>query len=197
MTRSHAAKLIGLSPRQLDEAIRPRLPEGAQTGIGRHLRIDARQLVATLVEYRIEQNAPVTDDPDPLMRGVASPALEEYRQVMTRIQKLNLAEREVRLIPVDMLEQVHSQFAGPIRDCGDQLQRQFGSEAVNILNEAIDEGVSAVEKCLADARRKSDSIRNSKTGDAMQDAKASDHAKVRRGRNSASKRPVPRPAVSV
>jgi hypothetical protein len=55
-TRHQAAELLRLSPRQFDEAIRPRLPDDAVDGTGAGLRFYAPQVVQTFTWYRLERS---------------------------------------------------------------------------------------------------------------------------------------------
>ena len=76
---------------------------------------------------------------DPLLSGFDSPALEAYRQAKAALANLDLAERERELIPLDRLQQFHSDMAAVLRQASDTLQRHHGPEALAIIEEALRE----------------------------------------------------------
>lgn len=78
-------------------------------------------------------------DADPLLVGSGSPALEEYRRERTRLVKLEREEREKTLLPRDLVHEGLGRIATILREAGETLQRQFGSDAHQLLNEALDD----------------------------------------------------------
>jgi hypothetical protein len=151
-TRIQAAQLISLSPRQFDDAVRPRLPEEARQGKGGRLRYSAPHVVSAFVGYRVEQEIPPVDIDDPLMAagGSSSPQLERYRKY-----KADLAEREVKELDKDLVRRgslvtaLHPALAA-MRGTAERLGNQFGNEAVEIYNEGVDEFVAAIKAVIGE-----------------------------------------------
>ncbi len=84
---------------------------------------------------------PLTDGSDP-----ESPALERLREEQWKLKRLERLEREGRL--VDREEQHHllARIAANLRNCGEQLQRQYGEGALEILTDAIDDCQKLIDK---------------------------------------------------
>lgn len=79
-------------------------------------------------------------DADPLLGSDGdSPALEEYRRAKAALARLELAEREGKLVPVDELHGLLTEGAAVLRRAGETLSRRFGNEALQVLNEALAE----------------------------------------------------------
>lgn len=84
-----------------------------------------------------EDTEPNPDDM-PLYAG-SSPALERQRAARASIAELELAQRRRELVPVADLRPALSQISSRLREAGDQLRRQFGPEALDVLIEAVDD----------------------------------------------------------
>jgi len=192
LTRTQAANLCRLSPRQFDEAIRPRIEEQYQFGDGRNLRFEGHAVVAALVQYRVVQAAPKPsfgDDVDAeLMAGGDSPGLERYRNAKADLAEMDRDVRRGHLVPMAELEPVLTSFASVIRGTGDNLQRKFGPDAAEMLNAGVSEAVGTIESFLSDVRAKSDTISDSSNGDVDDDAAPANDARVRRGRTGHPRR---------
>jgi hypothetical protein len=78
---------------------------------------------------------------DPLLvaEGVASPALEKYREARAALAELDLQERQRDLLPRQAVHEVFGRIASRLRDAGEQLGREHGSEAHDVLTEALDD----------------------------------------------------------
>lgn len=74
---------------------------------------------------------------DPLLVGSDSPALEQYRRQRARLAELDVAEREGKLISREKLHAAMAKFAGVIRQAGEVLQRQYGTDAHKVLDDAL------------------------------------------------------------
>lgn len=85
--------------------------------------------------------SPSGDNGDPLLvaEGVASPALEKYRETRAALAELDLQERQRDLLPRQMVHEVFGRIASRLRDAGEQLGREHGSEAHEVLTEALDD----------------------------------------------------------
>jgi hypothetical protein len=87
---------------------------------------------------------------DALMAGSGSPALEEYRRERAVLARLDRLEREGQLLPRDEVRDALVRMAALLRAAGDLLGRQFGSEAQDVLNEALDDVQAEISRSLAD-----------------------------------------------
>lgn len=90
------------------------------------------------------------DCDDPLLAGENSPALERYRDERAKLAKMDRLERERTLLPRDEIHEMLGRVAGIIRGAGDGLQRQYGSEAHALLDEAMDDAVKEIESYFAE-----------------------------------------------
>ncbi len=88
---------------------------------------------------------------DDLLGGDSSPNLEKYRAARARLAELDLLERERSLLRVDVMRDALSRMSSIIRDAGDILQRQFGTEASKILIEALDDAKTEIDAALTHA----------------------------------------------
>lgn len=87
----------------------------------------------------------VADGEDPLMAGVNSPALEEYRRARAKLAELDLLERKQVLLPRDQIHEGLGRITSVLRMAGDALQRQYGPEAQRILDEALDDAQREID----------------------------------------------------
>lgn len=71
--------------------------------------------------------------------GRVTPALERYREEQAALKRLDRLEREKILIRVDVLHSELLQVFGLIRQAGERLQRMYGPEAQDVINEQLDE----------------------------------------------------------
>lgn len=150
VTRTQSAGLIGLSSRQFDEVIRTRLPKSAKRGAGKTLRYDAAEIVAAFVSYRFEQEAArfPTDEDDPLLNGAGgnTPNLERYRGYRADLAKRDVEERDKVLVRRNVILDALRPALSGMRCAGEKLIRQFGNDAGDIYNEAVDNFVESVNR---------------------------------------------------
>lgn len=86
---------------------------------------------------------------DPLIAADGdSPALEEYRRHRARLAELDVAEREKSLINGSHVQGALLAAMRVVRAAGERLQRRFGIEAHQILDEALDDGEKAIAEAL-------------------------------------------------
>ena len=86
------------------------------------------------------------DSDDPLLGGENSPALERYRDERAKLARLDRLEREKTLLPRDQVHELLGQIAALLRGAGENLQRQFGSDAHAVLDEALDDADREIER---------------------------------------------------
>jgi hypothetical protein len=91
----------------------------------------------------------------------SSPALERLREVQYEIKKRELAELDKTLVARDAMRKMLTQGATILRGLGDTLQRQFGPDALDLLNDALadfDRSIEAFfeEQAAAEAEQTDD-----------------------------------------
>jgi hypothetical protein len=74
-----------------------------------------------------------------LLQGSDSPALERYRTAKAELIELDLSERRGELIPRDEIHNLFTRMGSRLRQAGETLQRKFGAESQEILNDALDD----------------------------------------------------------
>lgn len=88
--------------------------------------------------------------------AVTSPALEWYRREKARLARYDRLERERTLLPREQVHVMMMRIANLIRCCGEDLQRRFGTEAMEILNDTLDEVARQVDEELSEKIRSFD-----------------------------------------
>lgn len=137
LLQTPAAYLLGVSARKLrDYADAPRLDNDTY---------DAKALVAWWTG-----RAAGSADPDPLLAGGMSPALERYRLARASREELELDARRRVLLPREGVHHGLAAIARIIRGCGERLQRQCGREALEILNESLDDAQREIDRLCGD-----------------------------------------------
>ena len=68
-----------------------------------------------------------------------TPNLEKLRGEKYRLAKLDRLERQRQLLPRRLVRELLGFNAAKLRNLGEQLQRRFGPEALDALNDTIDE----------------------------------------------------------
>ena len=101
---------------------------------------------------RIAEGAPAKIDDDPLLAGSAdSPALERYRHEKALLAKLDRLEREGDLLPRELVADGLAQISRVLRETGDALLRQFGTDAHELLDDALVDLKRIISQSFADA----------------------------------------------
>jgi hypothetical protein len=75
---------------------------------------------------------------DELLSGPATTELEGLRRASRLLKELEYGERKKQLLPRDRVHDGLTRIASLMRDCGDSLQRRFGPDALDILNQHLD-----------------------------------------------------------
>jgi hypothetical protein len=145
--QKHWREMSGRQARTINEqAIRYGLPFG-----GRH--VDLTELVPALHEFLAANARKLAGEEgsDPLMSGVASPALERYREERAKLARLDRLERERSLLPRESIHDGLTQIASILRAAGETLQRQFGPDALDVLHGALDDAQKTIDALCFDA----------------------------------------------
>jgi hypothetical protein len=80
----------------------------------------------------------VSDDAELLDPDQVSPALERLREEKWKLARLDRLERESELVAREQVHQLLTRGANLLRAAGELLQRQFGPDALEVLNDALD-----------------------------------------------------------
>jgi len=131
--QKHWRQMSGRQTKVVNEqAERYGIPFGGAT-------ISLPAVVRAFHDFLADNAAKLAREDDPLLQGGSSPALERYREERAKLARLDRLERERQLLPRDEVRESWGRMAAILRSAGDTLQRQFGAEAVEILNEALDD----------------------------------------------------------
>jgi len=118
--------------------------------------IDLPKVARALHDFLAANAQKRARDDDPMMAGgggSGSVHLENYRKERAALAKLDRLERQRRLLPRDQVRAAMGRGAAILRGAGDALERQFGSQAVDLLHEALDGAARAVDRSFAGAAR--------------------------------------------
>ena len=163
-TRKEAAAFVGVREPNFDQNIRAYLPADAvQRGDRRRVWIWGPAIIALLTEREREKakSASSNGDGDPLMvDGSDSPALERYRLARARIEELNYETRRGKYIPVDQLQQGWHAMANILRDAVARLRRQYGNEAGDLIDEALDDAEQTISETLTQPHDHENSVQS-------------------------------------
>lgn len=138
-TTGQVASVFGVSP-QAVQAWRRSIPTDAEVwrevqGRGRGARA-IRWDVPALIAYRERQAAARTTEQG---ETPAERELRRKRAAEADLRELDLAERHRRLVDPSVFQGYLDRLARLLRETAQSLQRQFGNDAGQLLNEAIDD----------------------------------------------------------
>lgn len=103
---------------------------------------------------------------DPILAGGNSPALEKCRHEKWLLLQIERRQKERELIPVRMLAECHGQVANVLKTCGETLERIYGTDAGDILREALDAAQMRVDQLLANYENSQEAIDGQSAEDA-------------------------------
>lgn len=196
LTRTQCAELIGLSSRQFDDVIKPLIPDDAKTGDRLTLRYDAKAVVIAIVKYRVSQ-VPKQPSEDPLMDvpGGNVAWIDEYRKWKAGREQIKFYEEHGESISIAELEPVIGQFAAEIRRTNENLQKRYGPESSDILNEGVDEALRNVTEFIGKIRAQPIAQVDAGAGGSVPDGPAPNNEGVCGTRDKAPQRRVRKPEV--
>ena len=142
--QKHVREMAGITTQQLnDQAERYGLAFGGPV-------LDLVALLRSLRVFLAKHSHKFADTDDGLLGGENSPALERYRDERAKLARLERLEREGKLLPRDRVHEGLSRLAVVLRQAGDVLQRQFGTEPAAVLEEALTDYEQEVSDWLND-----------------------------------------------
>jgi len=140
--QKHWRQMSGRQTKVLKEqAERYGIPFGGAT-------INLPDVVKALHEFLATNAVRLARDPDDLMNGEASPALERYREERAKIARLDRMEREGLLIPREKIREFMNELAALIARTAEAFRRRFGDEAAAIIEETLQEFECVVRRRL-------------------------------------------------
>ena len=145
--RKTAARVIGVSPSTLDDAIRPKC-EDAERGRGRGLELWLPAIVKAWHEHQIETHvdtAPPPDVDDPMFENADSPALERYRWARAEQEEMKASQMRGELVEIGDISDGLQLMASILRQAIETLQKQHGQDAADVLSDALDEVDTEIE----------------------------------------------------
>jgi hypothetical protein len=142
--KGHYNRLSGRPNKVLDEqALRYQLPLQGPT-------VNLQAVLTAFHDLLAKYRDRLVDDDDEAMQGEITPALEKWREEKWKLARLERQEREGLLLPRDVLHDCLQKIASQLREQGEFLQREFGSEALDGWNERLETIQQTVDELLAD-----------------------------------------------
>lgn len=112
-------------------------------------RFDLKEMLAWCLrnvwEERRGKRPNLLDDEEMLYGGGDSPNLEEFRKWRAKIAQKQYEEKCEQVIDRQTVHDCLTSIAGILRQFGEQLQRTFGNEASDMLNETLVEAEAQIE----------------------------------------------------
>ena len=154
LTRRDAAKLIGISAAHFDNAIRPNLSPESFRGKSGHASL--RVYAPAVVEYRIKQKVaevakPQDGDDAMLYAGSDSPNLERLREWKANHAELDFKKAKGELVARSEIEPIHVKLFGAIRRAVEIVQKRYGNDPAQIINEAVTDVQSQLKRMVEDS----------------------------------------------
>lgn len=137
------AAMFDISDRSVERFLSKVIPADAVRGEGKGLEYHGKSIIVAWAIRHYAGTAPSVHAgnlADEMLVEGDSPALERYRNARAALSELDLAERRGVVVHVDRFREHLVRAFRLIRRAGESLQRKFGNEASDILNEHLDEG---------------------------------------------------------
>lgn len=128
-----AAAVLGISSRQFKSY----LPRGCP---GSPKNYPMSDIIAWCKEHvwKAKPGLVLTGEDAALAEGVDSPSLERWRAARADMAELDLHQRQQELVALSDVHELFVLTAQVYRDAGDQLVRQFGNAAGDIIAQALE-----------------------------------------------------------
>jgi len=127
LTQAQVAGAFGITP---SAVARWRCPRNS----------DKSYALPEVIKWRVELASQ-----DEGMSAETSPAVERYRMAKAKLAELELAERQQVLLPRAIVHEWMGKLGSLLRNAGEILDRDFGRDAHQILEEALDDFGRMVE----------------------------------------------------
>jgi hypothetical protein len=144
---ANSAAAFDVNRQTFHATYRPLVPPEAIKVDGRNTWIHLRRLIEA---WSAKDRQIASGDVDAeLYGGSDSPNLERLRAAKAALSEMDLEERRGTHADIRNLESGLMRFASIIRRTGEILQRRFGSEAIDILNDGIEQAESICKSEIA------------------------------------------------
>lgn len=144
--KAHYIQLSGRQQKILDDQHRRYgMPVGGKT-------IDLGELLRWIHQLLADHGRKLLkpDDRDDLLYGGdGSPALERYREEQYMLARLERLEREGQLVSLKHVTDGLTKIAAHLRELGEELKKQHGNDALDLLNSHLDECDRMIEAHFA------------------------------------------------
>lgn len=134
--RADVARVLGISERRFADYLAAGCP-------GERGNYDLREIIPWVKEnvWCKRNPKPILSDPDADIENdsESSPALERLREERWKRERIKRQLEEQEIIARDKVHDIFGIIGGVIRGMGEQLQKQFGPDAVDILDECLDD----------------------------------------------------------
>jgi len=151
LTKTELAAALDISTHTFDVTYRRYANAEAVKDVDGKLFFHARSILDRWRETGPPVNAvklPVEGEPDPLLQGPVTDALEYYREQRGKQEKLKLEVMLGNLVAIADIEPPLLNLCGMLRRAGETIVRKYGNDAGQPINEALDEFEKGCESVL-------------------------------------------------
>jgi phage terminase Nu1 subunit (DNA packaging protein) len=148
--KGHYVQLAGRQNKVLDDQARryglPLLGES----------IDLASVLTRFHDLLRDHGHKITADEDETTAGPNSPALERLRDEKAKIARMERMELQRQLLPRQIVRRSLQVIASQINSLGEDMQRQFGIEALRAVTKTVDAIQRQLEDLIGDGERDDD-----------------------------------------
>jgi hypothetical protein len=153
LNRSQLCKVLAIDPTNFDKSWRPLIPDNAQRREGNRILFHVRTVIDAYIDREVEKRSPAPPqlpsafdgDAEGLFLGQPTKWSERCQQLRAEDMELDLDVKRGNLIPREEIAELLARLASVLRPAGEKLQRDFGADAGQVYNEAVDEVERLVE----------------------------------------------------
>ncbi len=133
---AEAESIFGVVHQVFYQTYRPHIPESAKRMDGQRVMLHLPSAIKAWVKHREDYITQQFADPDMVGDGEG---LDRFRMARAQQEEMKLEQMRKTHVPLADLNAALGQLSGILRTAGNNLQRQYGNAAGEILNQAIDE----------------------------------------------------------
>ena len=146
--QKHWRQMSGRQTKVLaEQADRYGLPFGGRT-------VHLPKLVRALHEFLAANARKLAGEDGMMDAGTSSPALEQYRKERARLARLDRLARQRSLVSRENVRDGLGRIAHLLRAAAEALERQYGKEAGQLLDEALDDAQREIDRLFGQKRRR-------------------------------------------
>lgn len=132
-SREHLANLFGKAVATVQKWAAGGMPEKTADGY------DIGEVIRWREEWWERRLSEASKDPEMYDGGEGSPALEEYRRWRAERERINVEVLRGTMVKQEELVGPLGDLGDLIRGLGDRLQKRFGTEALDMLTDTLDD----------------------------------------------------------